>query len=207
MRGCHWSTLASVASPFSWSETSTFEYDNAACMCVCVCPCLLSRGRLILQRFIKVCHQYWFVKEKNKTKHARCIPTVWWCPLECQPGLPPNRINAWIWSERTNTRWSLIKKPFGKDFNEILLKVHKQRCQAESENGLCGLFSAVMNKITAGFLGGINSLVVISGVWNAAVCFVLDFCHHIHSQPHINLILFTLGIDSYFRQFQREVSL
>lgn len=57
------------------------------------------------------------------------------------------------------------------------------------------------------FLGGINSLVVKSGIRNTAVYFVLDFHHHFHPQPHINLTLFTLGIDSYFRQFQREVNL
>lgn len=62
---------------------------------------------------------------------------------------PHNRINAWIWSERTNTRWSLIKNPSGKDFNEILHKVNKWRCQAEYKNGLDGLFSVVINKMAS----------------------------------------------------------
>lgn len=107
---------------------------------------LLSRARLILQWLIKVRHHYWFIKGE---KNAQCIQTNWWCPFECQSGLPHNRINAWIWSERTNTRWTLIKNPSGKDFNEILHKVNKWRCRARHKNGLYRLLSVVINKNTS----------------------------------------------------------
>lgn len=136
--------------------------------------CVLSRGRLILLWLIKARHHYWFIKGKKKNKNAQCIQTNWWCPFECQPGLPHNRINAWIWSERTNTRWTLIKNPSGKDFNEILHKVNKWRCQAKHKNGLYSLFSVVINKITfyhkthlstRWVLWEIKSLVVISVIW------------------------------------------
>lgn len=65
----------------------------------------------------------------------------WRCPLECQPGLPFNRINAWIWSERTHTRWTVIKNPSGKDLNEILGWVNKLGFQAEHEKDSGSLFS------------------------------------------------------------------
>lgn len=63
-------------------------------------------------------------------------------PLECQPGLPFNRINAWIWSERTHTRWTVIKNPSGKDLNEILGWGNKLGFQAELEKDSGSLFSA-----------------------------------------------------------------
>lgn len=139
IRGCHWLTLESVASRFTMQ---LFEYDNTACVCVCVVA-----GKSNFAVVYKSMPSLLIYQRKTKCRMHH--QTNWWCPFECQPGLPHNRINAWIWSERTNTRWTLIKNPSGKDFNEILRKVNKLRCQAEHENGLYGLFTVVMNKITS----------------------------------------------------------